>query len=209
MTIIQPSQKSIDWNFVGLWKQLPKHPNPNPSGLGWWFDFPVVPDPFTYIQYLPNRPPSIGYLVTKYSKPLPPGGSLSIDFNLTVSEGTVFNTQMEESNTGVWPASVVVYFSDHNDAGDEYDRWWSYWSDTTSIILGPGDYNLIVPLVHSNFTSVFGQDSIQASIDRFAKALSHPTDIGMTFGGGFFKGHGINVMDGSARFTLNSYKINL
>ncbi len=67
-----------------------------------------------------------------------------------------------------------------------------------------------VPLTHdpSIWTSVYGDDNNQTSIDRFAHALAHVTDVGMTFGGGFYKGHGVNVMDGTANFALMSYTVN-
>ncbi len=209
MTIPQPSLRASDWSWYGFQNTRRNHPTAAPAGPGWFIDFPAVPAPFDYTQYPNGPPPSVGRAVVPYKGPLPPGGSLTAAFHIDAADGTVWNTQMEPSNAGVWPASVVLYFSDHNDGGDQYDRWWSQWDNGYFVALGAGDFALTVPLVHDPaiWTSVYGQDSVQASADRFAKALAHPTDVGMTFGGGFYKGHGINVCGGPARFTLGSYSV--
>ncbi len=204
-SIPQPSLRASDWSWYGFQNTHRNHPTS--SGAGWFIDFPAVPAPFDYTQY-PGPPPSVGRAVVPYKGPLPPGGSLTVAFHIDETDGTVFNTQMEPGNTGTWPASVVLYFSDHNDGGDQYDRWWSQWG-ATSVVLGPGDFTLTVPLVHDPavWTSVYGQDGVDTpSADRFARALAHPTALGMTFGGGFYKGHGVNVC-GAARFILDSYTV--
>ncbi len=209
--LTQPSQLAGNWN-VKYSYNMPKHPAANVGGPGWNFDFPVVPDPFSWDQYSPY-PPSVHYVTTNYHGPLPAGGSITMTFTLTETGSPVFNTQMEPSNTGTFPASVVVYFSDHNDGGDQYDRWWSQWnlSYYADLTQGPGTYTVTVPLIHDPavWTSVYGQDGVDTpSADRFAHALAHVTDIGVTFGGGFFKGHGVNVMDGTANFALTGYTVN-
>ncbi len=199
----EPSLLASAWDIKYSY-DTPKHPaQSTPSG--WNFDFPVVADPFSWDQYSPY-PPSVHYVVTNYKWPLPAGGSVTMTFTITTTGSPAFNTQMEPSNTGTYPASVWLYFSDKNDGGDQYDRWWTVWD--TNVNLAAGTFTLTAPLTHDAWNSVYADDANQTSTDRFAHALAHVTDVGMTFGGGFYKGHGTNVMDGTARFTLISYTAN-
>jgi hypothetical protein len=56
---------------------------------------------------------------------------------------------------------------------------------------------------------VYGKsgDDDATALAGFQDALGNLGRVGMTFGGGCFFGHGVNVSGGTARFALISYTI--
>jgi hypothetical protein len=50
----------------------------------------------------------------------------------------------------------------------------------------------------------FGNDAPS----QFADALKYVGHVAMTFGGGCFFGHGVNISGGPAQFILTNYTIN-
>jgi hypothetical protein len=206
----QVSQSAADWH-IKYSPDMPPKPTSNPDG-GWFFAFPSVASPFDYTQYLPHTPPSVHYVTTDYKTPLAETNSVSMTLTVTASADAVFNYQMEASNNGPTPATVRFYFSDQNDKGGEYDRWWS---NPTGYALQPGTATLTVSFSPANWSDVFGNfgTSNPAAFDH---ALSHVTDIGVTFGGGYFFGHGVNISSSTpntpagtawANFTMNSFTV--
>jgi hypothetical protein len=73
----------------------------------------------------------------------------------------------------------------------------------------PGEITLTVPLTPDQWSSVYGKvENYNAdSLAGFEDALRNLGEIGMTFGGGCFFGHGVNVSDGTAHIALISYTI--
>ena len=59
------------------------------------------------------------------------------------------------------------------------------------------------------WTSVYGvkADSSPEALAAFNDAKRECEGIGFTFGGGFFAGHGVYCANGTARFTLNDFKV--
>jgi hypothetical protein len=68
---------------------------------------------------------------------------------------------------------------------------------------------MTVPLTPDQWSSVYGKPgNLNATtLAGFHDALTNLGHVGMTFGGGCFAGHGVNVSGGSARFALISYSI--
>jgi hypothetical protein len=102
------------------------------------------------------------------------------------------------------PATFHLFFEQRgDDLRDRNGRWWAH----------PGGYNLgsrdnetiteIVSLTPDQWTGVYGQQDPQA----FQAALQNAGWIGLTFGGQFFWGHGVNLAGGSAKFILIDFQV--
>ena len=160
--------------------------NPQLSTGGFYFDFPA--------------PPGSVHYVTKGAASI--GAVLTAKFDITATGAPVFNYKLEPSNTCDSSAKVRLFFQRKGDdlsaVGDlQYYRWWS----TKGYELAPGAGELVVAVTPDQWTSVYGkQDPVQ-----FQAALDNVDNVGMTFGGGCFYGHGVNVTNGTARFTLHSF----
>jgi hypothetical protein len=72
-----------------------------------------------------------------------------------------------------------------------------------------GDVTMTVPLTPDQWSSVYRKvgNLNSSTLAGFQDALANLGDVGMTFGGGCFAGHGVNVSGGTARFVLISYTI--
>jgi hypothetical protein len=138
-------------------------------------------------------------------------------FRLDNSPGTQFNWELDPTNIagcGGAPAHVLLYFQRRNDdfSTDKY-RYWAW-----GTVLGHPEYDYILgsdpsgtsvtittPLEPDRWVSVYTPAS--ADPTAFLAAIQNVAHVGMTFGGGCAAGHGVDVSDGTAKFTLISYKL--
>ena len=72
------------------------------------------------------------------------------------------------------------------------------------ITLAQGEHSIIVPLTPDQWSSVFGKNGYAAK-EEFYEALEDLGNIGMTFGGSCFFGHGVNVSGGPTMFILKEF----
>lgn len=77
------------------------------------------------------------------------------------------------------------------------------WFSRDALTLKAGEQSMTVPLQVSSWINVNGQSSDGTG---FQAAIYDPQAVGLTFGGGCFKGHGVNIDKGSARFILLSFQ---
>ena len=63
---------------------------------------------------------------------------------------------------------------------------------------------LTIPLRPHHWSSVFGKvgDQDTTTIAGFDQALENANYLGVTFGGGCFFGHGVNISGGTAQFKI-------
>ncbi len=153
----------------------------------------------------PLSPGSVNYFTENYSTPITQTQSLTMTVKIIGSP--TFNYMLEPWNVCVSPATVRPYleryYTKKLDAtyGPDNYRWWS----SQAIELREGIFSLTVPFVPESWSDtggVFGQNDITG----FSAALSSPRFVGMTFGGGCFFGHGVNV-DGPASFYVNEFVV--
>ncbi len=135
-------------------------------------------------------------------------GQLSMTIQTQVLSGIpTYNYNLEPGNTCVYPAHVRLYFERRGDNGrKEFYRWWSL--DPASYQLDTGGLLTIsVPLIPSAWSSVYGKrgDYDSSVTAEFFAAMADPMEVGMTFGGGCFYGHGVNVSGGTAKFTVYGF----
>ena len=181
-------------------------PDPTIGGPGtWYFDFPVDPNyPACIASQNCN---SVGYVTETHSGPV--SHSVSMTFQIVTTGAPVFNYVMESDNTCNTPATVRLFLERKNDdLAEEFYRWWAnpvgYELQPTS-----GDVTMTVPLTPDQWSSVYGKigNYNATTLAGFQDVLTNLGRAGMTFGGGCFFGHGVNVSGGTARFVLISYSI--
>ena len=75
--------------------------------------------------------------------------------------------------------------------------------------MAAGTVKLTVPLNPSQWQDTWGHigNSSAEATAGFKSSLANPTQIGITFGGGCFFGHGVRAQDGTARFKVTDFKI--
>jgi len=174
---------------------MPGHPNA--EGSGWAFDFPEGTN-----CTVKKGCPGVHYVTTKYTKPIEADSILVISFKVEAESDTVFNFKLEKDNTCDKPsASVRALLQRAND--DLYGADNRFWSNPISVVLANGEYTMTMRLSPDQWTNVEGERSGAG----FAKTLKRVDNIGLTFGGGCFFGHGVSVNGGTARFLLTRFDL--
>lgn len=133
---------------------------------------------------------------------------LSMTFQIDTTGSPVFNYKLESSNTCVFPAHVRPWLARKDWAKRDRNGTYRWWSQVAAPLQG-GLVTITVNLTDlSKWSGVNGQLA-STNPTAFTSALANISDIGMTFGGGCFFGHGVNILlgTGTARFTLLSYSI--
>ncbi len=173
------------------------------------FNFPVEDTPsICYAKGQMDNCPSVNYVFTPAGKGWPsPGISITKSSQVTltftiVTTGSVvwfYDTDGTENNCG-GQATTRLFLWQWLDADTGGDRWWS---SPVSAILGPGTFTLTVPLIPSQWSNVNGDFGTTDSTG-WNDLLTHLEYAGVTFGGGCFFGHGVNISGGSAQYILTS-----
>jgi hypothetical protein len=151
-----------------------------------------------------TRLSTVNYLLTSVNRPIT-GSAMSVTLKVATSGDPVFNYQFESGNTCLTPATVRPYIERVNwEYGGEFFRWWS---NPVAYKLGQGTITLTVPLSPESWSSVYGKLGSFSPEARqgFYDALQNMGRMGLSFGGGCFFGHGVNVSNGEATFTLLNY----
>jgi hypothetical protein len=162
------------------------------------FTFPGLPGP----NY------TVNYLTAKFTQSIAGYSAIVMTVSTQALSGApVFNYDFPQPpNTCVDPARVRPYIERKGDTGYQSTfRWWA--DDPYSYELDLlGNLTITVsldPAYWSDVNGAVGSTNPQA----FTEALANPMNIGMTFGGGCFFGHGVNVTGGTAQFQLSQYQI--
>lgn len=179
-----------DWNI-----RFSAGVSEHPRGPGWFFNFP-------------GRTGHVNYVTTRYRGDRPLSGVLRMGIAIqTLSGAPRFNYFAGLQPTGCnTPATVRPYF-EVNVSNDQFGRWWS---NPVGIELQQGIFDITVPIEPENWSSVYGRFGNQgpAALNGFRRATRTVRQVGFTFGGGCFFGHGVRVLKGKARFLLMQYEIN-
>lgn len=152
--------------------------------------------------------PSTGSINYIYSiaPPSQINGSVIASMQVSGSGPVVFDYMTEPFNTCKTPSTVRPFIWSNRGGYGEFDRWWS---NPTSFELAFGSATVTVPLTPERWSSVYGKfgNADAATEAAFARALRNVSQLGLTFGGGCFYGHGVRVKGGTATFTLTSYQV--
>jgi len=162
------------------------------SGTSWFFDFPDI------------SKGEIDYLTQKVTGSIK-ASSISINMEITTTGTPEFDYKTEPGNTCVSPANARFYIQRAWN-NDNYVRWWS---NPVAIPLVAGPNSVRVNLTPSEWTDTWGNrgDKDAESVAGFNKTLESPQQIGMTFGGGCFFGHGVRVVGGTAKFIVTKFAL--
>ncbi len=190
----QPSMRAADWVF-GYSPSMPAHPTQ--AVKGWRFAFPA------YTGKLPCRAKDACPSVHMLTVPVAgiKGRSITVTGRIVTSGPVQFSYRTEPANTCISPFAIAHLYIERAIDFSDYGR---FWSTPLHIDLKAGAFSVTVNLNSANWTSVFGH----RNAGRFADTLAHARRIGLTFGGGCFFGHGVNVRGGTARFVVTKYAIN-
>jgi hypothetical protein len=186
--------RPTNWNI--LWSQnMPTHPDALADG--WSFYFPQGTD-FCRRKY---SCPGVHYVMTPYTKSIEQGSTITVSGRIEVSGTPSFNYHLEPSNicNSTPNARVLLQRRDDN----MYDSDNRYWSDPVAIPLVPGNFSVSIKVERDQWRNVDGT----FNEGGFNETLQDMGNIGLTFGGGCFFGHGVNVSGGSARFVVTEFAI--
>lgn len=178
--VVSISMDASRWVFQHS-HNVPQSPRPSPSG-GWEFDFPDSD--------------GVHYLVTPVSGRMP--GAVAASMRVEKIGGVAFR---ESDPCGDHAAAVRLYFQRRGDdlTADKQDyRWWS----VERYLLDAPSGELIIPVVAEKWSQVFGQTG-NTRPSEFTSAAADVQVVGLTFGG-CFAGHGVYVINGSAKFIATS-----
>jgi hypothetical protein len=152
----------------------------------------------TYFVDLPQQD-GLHYVV-QGAQGNPTGKTITIKFEL-LGTGELLASDPSET----CPCSVSLYLQQQGDtlsAADEFKRWWSHKIPLNA----QGEASVVVS--PENFAQVFGKRGSDFP-QQFQAAMSSLANVGFTFGGRYFAGHGIYVKQGtgSVRFVLKEYSV--
>jgi hypothetical protein len=175
---------------------MPPHPTPQKGG-GWYFDFPTEPN-------------SVHYALAAVNMAAVSDVEAKLSVATTGTPAFIYNLQRD--NTCLYPAHVRFLLQEKGDDlsgrnGKQYFRWWS---NSVAYQLAPGQANLRASLTDlSQWTSVLGEkaNGSAAATIGFKQAMANLGNVGFSFGGGCFFGHGVRVSGGGARFAVTSYGV--
>lgn len=181
----KPKKPSFEWDIL--------YSPGMPKGFTGSFDFPVEKNPSRCVNKK-HTCNSVHYVLKDWTKK--PTKSVTMNYVVSAPKVTSWNYKLEPTNTCNSPAKVsfMLYKSMQGDNG----RFWS--KDGSTLKHGKG--RLHVEWKRENWINVWGKTPSEAAWKNFK-----PTKIGMTFGGGCFKGHGVNVTGGPAKFTIKGYAV--
>jgi hypothetical protein len=122
--------------------------------------------------------------------------SITLTTTIAASAGTVWQYPPDDCH-GTPATMRLMLQRNGDDLTGDYGRFWA----TVGLLLAPGTRTITVPLTPEAWSSVNGKrgDTVP---QEFASLLADVGNIGVTFGGGCFFGHGVWVT-GAARITID------
>jgi hypothetical protein len=175
---------------------MPPHPTPRTDG-GWYFEFPTDSNSVHYVLAAVNMAAS---------------SYVEASILVTTSGTPEFVYNLQPNNTCLNPAHVRFLLQEKGDdlsgtKGKQYFRWWS---NSVAYQLASGAVNLRASLTDlSQWTSVSSEkaNASAAATAGFKQAMANLGNVGFSFGGGCFYGHGVRVSGGGARFAVTNYAV--
>jgi hypothetical protein len=184
----------------------------NDAAGGLYFDFPVEPDRSCTIIGDGVACHFVNYLYTDHV-PGSVSGMVSIRMRVDVLSGypgiTFQDTQFDGSACSDNPPSVRAMLWGSTTLNDK-----RFWSHDYAFALDPMEWNPtngwtvtvnipIDPALWSDQDGSYGTQNMTA----WNQTVNHTKRLALTFGGHCNYGHGIFVMGGTARFTIENYEI--
>lgn len=199
------SQKASDWRI--LYSTMKGLPSPLSSTGGWYFNMPVYDD-ISVPCWNSRKCSYVGYLLTPFTGPITLGQTLTLKVRMT-GVNPVFRYQTNPDNTCSTPAGIHLLLENIKDdfSGQGPAEFYRWWSNPLGYILNADGvtYTVQVPISPEQWSSVYGKegnDPDPNALAGFLDTLAHMGNIGFTFGGGCFFGHGVFLQSGAAQFQM-------
>ena len=153
----------------------------------------------------PLPPASVHYVAKPVT--LSASGAVSATFTVATKGSPLFDYRTAPDNTCDRPATVRLFLQRRDDpmSGEGDYEFYRRWSNVGAE-LKDRTVTLDVPLQPALWTSVFGKSG-DANPCAFAAAMADLGNIGITFGGGCFFGHGVRILNGGAIFSMNRFAV--
>src|SRR5262245_36537876 len=177
--------------------QMPDHPTDAIDG--WVFSFPEGRD--NCVSKKDAGCPSVHYVTTKYTGIINKGAIMYVAGKIEADPDVVWNYHFEKANVCNSPARTHVMLQIKNDDLTTSDG--RYWSNPIGLTLANGLFTLKIPVTEGNWINVDGEFNKEG----FDKLLKNIGNVGFTFGGGCFFGHGVSVLDSKAKFYVTNFTI--
>ena len=159
---------------------------------------PVTQEPVSFRFPDPSQG-SANYLIYGATQPLQAG--LTMKAYVHIEASSVLKPVSDEP-----PATMRLFFERKGDdlTGNGDMQSYRWWSASSIDISNTGDYILTETLTPDRWTDVYGRNG-SAVPELFQAALNEVGNVGMTFGGKSFAGHGDAAEGGAVVFTLTYY----
>lgn len=190
------SMKASDWDILYSYG-MPDHPTDAIDG--WVFSFPEGRD--NCVSKKDAECPSVHYVTTKYTGIINKGAIMYVAGKIEADPDVVWNYHFEKANVCNSPARTHVMLQIKNDDLTTSDG--RYWSNPIGLTLANGLFTLKIPVTEGNWINVDGEFNKEG----FDKMLKNMGNVGFTFGGGCFFGHGVSVLDSKAKFYVTNFTI--
>src|SRR5262245_45564254 len=188
--------KASDWDILYSYG-MPDHPTDAIDG--WVFSFPEGRD--NCVSKKDAECPSVHYVTTKYTGIINKGAIVYVAGKIEADPDVVWNYHFEKANVCNSPARTHVMLQIKNDDLTASDG--RYWSNPIGLTLANGLFTLKIPVTEGNWINVDGEFNKEG----FDKMLKNMGNVGFTFGGGCFFGHGVSVLDSKAKFYVTNFTI--
>lgn len=131
------------------------------------------------------------------------GKTITAKFTIANATAGAF-TYYGNPDGGSTPPSVRLFFTSLQ-GPFAYTNYW--WTDAAATVLANGTFTLTATVDPATAWSDWNGQSSSANATAFTAAATNVTDIGLSFGGGFFFENGVGTTDGSGTFTLTSFSV--
>ena len=198
-SVQQVSMRAQDWRVWG-WGGFKQVYSLSSQATGLYFTFPEGNTSAVNYMYQPRKAPIAG-------------SALSLTYQI-VSTGTptwnYFFPQFDPGNLCVTPATTRFWFAQKGFNSNPYPPTYQWWSvPVAAQLTNNSTVTLTVPLTPDQWMSTYGKfGNLDAStFTDWSNSLQNPEQMGLSFGGGCYLGHGVSTLNGSAKFILWDYSI--
>lgn len=173
----------------------------NDAGGGLYFDFPVEPDTSCKPTGSCGR---VNYLFTDHV-PTAVSGIITVTLRVDTTGEPVFQHTSNDPLCTSPPSVRAMIWSNNNTLNDG-NRWWS---NPIGYVLAPGNVTMNIPIDPAWWSGVDGKFANYDSqtLRQWERAITRVSSLAVTFGGGCAFGHGVFVVGGTARFTIENYDV--
>lgn len=169
-----------------------------PDGA-WDIDIPSVVNPDKCAKRK-HSCKSVHYVWKNVQGRIKNNSTLTMEFTVIAPKVQSWNYKLEPTNNGNHPASVAFIMQRKgDDMRGANGRFWA----TSRAVLEHGNRVLKIKINRHNFINVLGK---KPSISVWNSMLANLGRVGVTFGGGSFYGHGVNVTGGTAKFKMERFR---